>query len=551
MTTGGEKQYYALALLKHLFSELPSSMKVGIFCKKWGFLEEFLDHMVFAIAVFHAYGHQWPCQIIYHPWKCVGFGLTDGEGCEKFWSAIKLLIPSMYVSGYYHRLYSIDLQIKFLDKKSLLLMGKWMSQKWTQVIKKEKFAIEVLTALNMDYDIFRSEWKKQVKDQTKPLLRHSEDLANKSIHEIMALITSFDSYKAELEKLNDGLLAGNLDGFHDITEMVEARNTISGKISQIEMGIKKKKASLGIDGCLSLKKLMGNKFLQLSRLHDRKFELERLEQAYRHTVSNESKLHQHIAVQRKQQEPNISHLATQYNDLCKSMELEMKNGRAPPGAITPNKINRDTLFSLDIDDDIWQDVGLLDEEIGEIPLWLGNEDVQKGIKAVLEFDWCSEEKLCLAQERQSMQEWISEEWIAVLRAEQNTDNVDCKEALLLICGTWKKEVSGIKPANNVEESWGPTEEMIMQRMVDERTEMVNCENDEQSDGDLESVGYESENIDDTEIFEALESQAWTDGYHREQEFGMNEWDDNLLDRFEGGDNEPSILSSPKKQSRVI
>ncbi|TFK32811.1 hypothetical protein BDQ12DRAFT_616411, partial [Crucibulum laeve] len=68
------------------------------------------------------------------------------------------------------------------------------------------------------------------------------------------------------------------------------------------------------------------------------------------------------------QEPNISHLAIQYNDLCKSMEPEMKNRRAPHGAITPNKINRDTLFSLDIDDDIWQDIGLLDEEIGEISL---------------------------------------------------------------------------------------------------------------------------------------------------------------------------------------
>ncbi|TFK32812.1 hypothetical protein BDQ12DRAFT_670802 [Crucibulum laeve] len=137
--------------------------------------------------------------------------------------------------------------IKFLDKKSLLLMGKWMSQKWTQIIKKEKFAIEVLTALNMDYGIFRSEWKKQVKDQTKSLLRCSEDLTNKAIQKIMALIISFDSYKAELEKLNDGLLAGNLNGFHDITEMVEARNTILGKISQIEMGIKKKKANLEID----------------------------------------------------------------------------------------------------------------------------------------------------------------------------------------------------------------------------------------------------------------------------------------------------------------
>ena len=112
MTTAGEKQYYALALIKQLFLHLPLSMTVGILydigcqlersCKIWGFLEDFLLRIFFALAVFHAYGHQWPCQLIYHPRKCEGFGLSDGEGCERFWSSIKLLIPSMRVAGVSH-----------------------------------------------------------------------------------------------------------------------------------------------------------------------------------------------------------------------------------------------------------------------------------------------------------------------------------------------------------------------------------------------------------------------------------------------------------------
>ena len=109
MTSAGERQYYALALLHQLFEHLPLHVRIGVLydigcklhrsCVKWGFLEEFLDRIVFGISVFHAYGHQWPCQIIYHPRKCVGFGLTDGEGCERFWSFIKPLIPSLRVSG--------------------------------------------------------------------------------------------------------------------------------------------------------------------------------------------------------------------------------------------------------------------------------------------------------------------------------------------------------------------------------------------------------------------------------------------------------------------
>jgi hypothetical protein len=109
MTSPGERQHYALALLNKLFAHLPPSIRVGLLydigcqlhrsCVKWGFLSDFLDRITFGISVFHAYGHQWPCQLIYHPRKCVGFGLTDGEGCERFWSSIKQLIPSLRVSG--------------------------------------------------------------------------------------------------------------------------------------------------------------------------------------------------------------------------------------------------------------------------------------------------------------------------------------------------------------------------------------------------------------------------------------------------------------------
>lgn len=137
MTTPGEQQFYALALLKRLFEELPPDVTVGLLydvacklnqsCLKWDFLKEYLDRIVFGISVFHAYGHQWPCQLIYHPHKCKGFGLSDGEGCERFWSALKLLIPSMRVSGYYCHLYALDIQVKFRDSQSWLNLGIMLS----------------------------------------------------------------------------------------------------------------------------------------------------------------------------------------------------------------------------------------------------------------------------------------------------------------------------------------------------------------------------------------------------------------------------------------
>ena len=109
MTSAGEKQHYALALIKKLFENVPDTLIIGflydIACQlNWSFIKrkflpEYTDRLVFAISVFHAYGHQWPCQVIYHPRKCQGFGLSDGEGCERLWSSIKKLIPILRVSG--------------------------------------------------------------------------------------------------------------------------------------------------------------------------------------------------------------------------------------------------------------------------------------------------------------------------------------------------------------------------------------------------------------------------------------------------------------------
>ncbi|KIJ32650.1 hypothetical protein M422DRAFT_184280 [Sphaerobolus stellatus SS14] len=109
LTSAGEKQFYVYALLERLFQELPGDWDVGLLydiaCQiqrsmmKWGFLKDVFPRMHFAVSVFHAYGHQWACQLVYHPRKCEGFGLTDGEGCERFWSSIKRLIPSLRISG--------------------------------------------------------------------------------------------------------------------------------------------------------------------------------------------------------------------------------------------------------------------------------------------------------------------------------------------------------------------------------------------------------------------------------------------------------------------
>ena len=77
----------------------------------------------------------------------------------------------------------------------------------------------------------------------------------------------------------------------------------------------------------------------------------------------------------------------------------------------------DKLFCLDVDDDIWQDIGLTEiDGPADPPLWLCDEDVQSGIRAMLEMDRCQEEEPRLLLERKSLQEWFAEEWAIVKMA---------------------------------------------------------------------------------------------------------------------------------------
>ena len=105
-------------------------------------------------------------------------------------------------------------------------------------------------------------------------------------------------------------------------------------------------------------------------------------------------------------------MVAKYNDLCQQISSLIAVGHAPDGAIVPQIITCEGLFKLDVDDDIWQDVGLEDDDyIGDSPpCWLSDEKVHQGIAALLELDCCREEEKQLMKKHCAMQEWVIEEW---------------------------------------------------------------------------------------------------------------------------------------------
>jgi hypothetical protein len=109
-------------------------------------------------------------------------------------------------------------------------------------------------------------------------------------------------------------------------------------------------------------------------------------------------------------------LASNYNALCAQLAKLIERRKAPRNAIAPQPIQSNGLFNLDVDDEIWQDVGLDDDSDGPMPLWLCNDDVRRGIKSLLEVDRCIEEEQRLRMERCALQEWLFEEWSCIERA---------------------------------------------------------------------------------------------------------------------------------------
>ncbi|SCZ93103.1 BZ3500_MvSof-1268-A1-R1_Chr6-2g08463 [Microbotryum saponariae] len=129
----GEKRYYGLSLLQHISNQLPSDDTLGVlydvacnldgYMQSRGILPDLFPRLKFATSVFHAFAHQWPCQLEYNPRLIQHFGLTDGEGCERVWSQLRSLIPINRPASASHRRVNISRRIDLMNKNGVDSLG--------------------------------------------------------------------------------------------------------------------------------------------------------------------------------------------------------------------------------------------------------------------------------------------------------------------------------------------------------------------------------------------------------------------------------------------
>ncbi|KAJ7689373.1 hypothetical protein B0H14DRAFT_2652810 [Mycena olivaceomarginata] len=480
-----EKQHYVLSLLEMLFQHLPPNIRVGVLsniacqlhrsCAKFGFLGRYLHCILFAVSVFHAFAHRWACQLIYHPLKCCGFGF---KGCERFWHSISKLIPYLRVAGYHNRLHTINSQIEHADKVSLRRLGSWLVCQTVHCEGKRREAKRELTECGIEEDVLREEWKKQVAAQTKPaqtimtVLQDALGDPNSTAHVLLYAESRVEDAEAawrreqqKLQRLEQQL------GVTDATLIQKLRHS---DYYAARMNTKVLKERL------------------CQRLRECKFE-----RLFRRSRSENQK-NDHAGAVIKHREPTISNTVKEYNKLCADIASLIRNKKAPAGAVAPSPIPIKDIFQLDVDDAIWQDMGL-DEDTAPAS-WLVDDKVRVGICAMLQKDWCDKEAPQLKRERRHLQIWFATEWEAVSEmmkiaqgAVQYQLQLRCEE-LLELCVLWKKSLDSLTYNGDLP-PWGPTQEEILDCQISGVTALYGNGQDSDEEGnsdDDKRVGSEEE-----------------------------------------------------------
>ncbi|KAJ3531227.1 hypothetical protein NMY22_g8250 [Coprinellus aureogranulatus] len=560
--TAGEQQFYAIGLIIKLFKSIPSHWRVGILydigcqlhrsCVKWDFIPDYLDRIIWGVSVFHAYGHQWPCQLVYHPQKCSGFGLSDGEGCERFWSSIQGLISSLRMSGYHQRLLSLDLQIWFLKDSGLFQLASWLNRKWNACMQRKEHAKATLVRIETDFSTedLQALWDDQVHVQTRPLVSATAGLAKASIRKIVQLKAYKSSLKREISELEDNIDGGDTD----TDEAVDKRARLVEKLKTVDLQIRRRNAQLGITDKANLKRLEDNKYLKVSadttqylskvtafqlrmqarakkerlqtKLRERRFQLDRSNRVYsqqsasgihpihpypsriRANLVSERRLEYRIHSTASKHSASIPKTVKDFNTLCDQIQELIRKRHAPRNAKAPEKINLASLYSMDIDSPIWDYQGL-DENEDEPPLWLSNDDVRDGIKALLTWQRCQEEECYLAREALLLQTWYHQEWDRVTHAMcMSTGSfkyyLGLQHSRLLELGAHWSCILGKTGLSEYLDDWGPSNDEFLAVLQRRSSTSGTAGASASSDMSQDSEGSDADDSSILSEFEALQ-----------------------------------------------
>ncbi|KAF9503661.1 hypothetical protein BS47DRAFT_1369368 [Hydnum rufescens UP504] len=410
-----EQQFYALAIIDFIMAQLPVHCTL-----KWNLLPQWMPQIIFGISVFHAYSHQWVCQLWYHPQKGNVWGLTDGEGCECLWSDLQSLIPNLHVTSFHHQLFLLDLHIEHQDHLKLCQAGVWLEKHRDKIRYTDKY--------------LQAQFEAQQAYQSQPLEQQSKKKVSNAAQDLIEVLQK----QLMLVPLSDSIASWN--EVAEIMTLIAEQEKIVLHLSKQDNDLM---AVLQLGDPISYKKLekmRGHAWFEhqlnmwalkariIVKACEKNFKTCNLTGAFRSKVVDHNTM-EHTTKALKRCYCSVKSLVVDYNKWRLNMMKLHGWGRISKNAIIPPPIDMKGLFGLDVNNDIWQDIGLTDDEFdGTVPPWLGDEDIQNGIWLMQEVVNCCDKLYLCDQESYSLQQWF-EDKSAALMAASNA----CQEHIQTLC----------------------------------------------------------------------------------------------------------------------
>ena len=128
-----------------------------------------------------------------------------------------------------------------------------------------------------------------------------------------------------------------------------------------------------------------------------------MDQHHNSRIVNQS-LHAHVTKAVKNRSSGIEVTLKKYNGRLKQLSQLWGKGGIAKDAWLPPPLEKDGIYKLDVDQDIWHDYDPL--QFDELPLWMVDPSVKEGIPlAQMVMNCCSEVMHCGA-EKANLHQWL-------------------------------------------------------------------------------------------------------------------------------------------------
>ncbi|CAK5283719.1 unnamed protein product [Mycena citricolor] len=392
-------------------------------------------------------------------------------------------------------------------------------------------AIAVLAECPHSVSVLCAEHTKQVATLSQPLPRQSKHAGKIAIQDVLRKTVAMDRLKNQMSQWNDAIYKEDADPVY-VDFAVQEYAKANAKLLKLAESVRKQKAIMGVEDKANLSKLVKSKYIQArtnaaaaktklrNRLRQRKFELDRVERHF-HRNKADAKMMTHIEDAVRRRDQSIKDVCRLYNRLCTELQELIRLGRAPRNAIAPRQIIEKDIWGLDVDAEIWLDVGLSDaDEDTEPPLWMKSDTVCQGIQAMLEQDRCNEEEPRLFHESRALRWWMAEEWEVLTRgiklaAEDGEAGIVYqfklrKSELTKLTAAWEKPLRQVPYPTVGLPAWGLSDEDLLQVRINDmfaRT-MVGSWKESDWSSHQEDSASDSDSGTDTEYFPYDELDAF-------------------------------------------